>query len=105
MGIPTLEPRREGEYLTDREADEAVAFIERNSGRPFLLYLSHYAVHTPIQAKADLISDYEARRDGEGQDDPVYAAMVHSRRRRHGTDLGGTRANRPDGPHHDRLHR
>ena len=78
MGIPTLEPRREGEYLTDREADEAVAFIERNSSRPFLLYLSHYAVHTPIQAKADLISDYEARRDGEGQDDPVYAAMVHS---------------------------
>ena len=78
MGIPTLAPRSEGEYLTDREADEAVAFVERNRDSPFLLYLAHYAVHTPIQAKEGLIADYEGRRDGEGQDDPVYAAMVHS---------------------------
>jgi len=78
MGIPTLAPRQPGEYLTDREADEAVGFIERNKDRPFLLYLSHYAVHTPIQAKQDLIARYEALRDGQGQDDPVYAAMVHS---------------------------
>ena len=78
MGIPTLAPRQAGEYLTDREADEAVGFIERNKDRPFLLYLSHYAVHTPIQAKQDLIERYERRRDGQGQDDAVYAAMVHS---------------------------
>lgn len=78
MGIPTLAPRQPGEYLTDREADEAVGFIERNKDRPFLLYLSHYAVHTPIQAKKDLIVRYEALRDGQGQDDAVYAAMVHS---------------------------
>lgn len=78
MGIPTLAPRQPGEYLTDREADEAVGFIERNKDRPFLLYLSHYAVHTPIQAKKDLITRYEALRDGQGQDDAVYAAMVHS---------------------------
>ncbi len=78
MGIPTLAPRQPGEYLTDREADEAVAFIERNKERPFLLYLSHYAVHTPIQAKEDLIEQHERRRDGQGQDDAVYAAMVHS---------------------------
>lgn len=78
MGIPTLTSRQHGEYLTDREADEAVGFIERNKDRPFLLYLSHYAVHTPIQAKEDLIESYERRRDGQGQDDAVYAAMVHS---------------------------
>lgn len=78
MGIPTLVPRNEGEYLTDREADEAVGFIERNKDRPFLLYLSHYAVHTPIQAKKDLIADYERLRDGKGQDAAPYAAMVHS---------------------------
>ena len=78
MGIPTLAPRQAGEYLTDREADEAVGFIERNKDRPFLLYLSHYAVHTPIQAKQDLIESYERRKDGQGQDDAVYAAMVHS---------------------------
>ena len=28
--IPTLPPRRVGEFLTDREADEAVNFIETN---------------------------------------------------------------------------
>ncbi|MCY4189128.1 MAG: sulfatase [Bryobacterales bacterium] len=78
MGIPTLAPRTAGEYLTDREADEAVGFIERNKDRPFLLYLSHYAVHTPIQGKQDLVARYESMRDGEGQDDPVYASMVHS---------------------------
>ena len=78
MGIPTLAPRAAGEYLTDREADEAVGFIERNKDRPFLLYLSHYAVHTPIQGKQDLVARYESMRDGEGQDDPVYASMVHS---------------------------
>ena len=78
MGIPTLEPRDPGEYLTDREAEEAVGFIQRNKDRPFLLYLANYAVHTPIQAKPDLIADYERLRDGQGQDDPVYAAMVHS---------------------------
>ena len=78
MGIPTLQPRNPGEYLTDREAAEAVGFIRRNQNRPFLLYMSHYAVHTPIQAKRDLIDDYESMRDGVGQDDPVYAAMVQS---------------------------
>ena len=78
MGIPTMAPRKTGEYLTDREADEAVAFIERNQGRPFFLYMAHYAVHTPIQAKQGLIDRYHSLQDGEGQDDPVYAAMVHS---------------------------
>ena len=78
QGIPTLAPRSAGEYLTDREADEAVQFIVRNKERPFLLYLSHYAVHTPIQGKPDLVAEYERARDGQGQDDPTYAAMVHS---------------------------
>jgi len=78
QGIPTLAPRKAGEYLTDREADEAVRFIRANRQNPFLLYLAHYAVHTPIQAKKNLVAEYEKERDGKGQDDPVYAAMVHS---------------------------
>jgi arylsulfatase A len=57
--IPTLPPREEGEYLTDREADEAVAFITQHKDQPFFLNLSFYAVHLPIQAKADLIEKYE----------------------------------------------
>jgi len=75
--IPTLKPRRKGEYLTDREGDEAAAFIRANRGRPFLLNMCHYAVHTPIQAKKDLIGKYKAKRP-TNQKNPTYAAMVHS---------------------------
>lgn len=78
MGIPTLQPREPGEYLTDREADMAVQFITDHKDEPFLLYLSHYAVHTPIQAKKDLVTKYQAKKDGKGQDNAAYAAMVES---------------------------
>ena len=76
-GIPTLKPRKAGEYLTDREGDEAAAFIQRNKDRPFFLYLAHYAVHTPIQAKPDLTAHYESRPKTR-QKNAKYAAMVHS---------------------------
>lgn len=75
--IPNLPPRREGEYLTDREADEAVAFIRANRDKPFFLNLCHYAVHTPIQAKRDLIEKYRAK-PRTNQKNAVYAAMVES---------------------------
>ena len=85
-----------GEYLTDRLTDEAVRFLDANAKRPFLLYLSHYAVHTPLQAKRDLVARYKAkaaklpppkgpkflpeppRRARQIQDHPVYAGMVQS---------------------------
>lgn len=77
--IDTLEPRRAGEYLTDREAAEAVRFIRENSKSPFFLSVCHYAVHTPIQAKEGLADRYEAKLAGIDADvDPRYAAMVHS---------------------------
>lgn len=75
--IPTLRPRQKGEYLTDREADEAVRFIRNHAERRFFLHLAHYAVHTPIQGKQDLIDKYKAR-PVTNQKDPVYAAMVES---------------------------
>ncbi len=75
--IPNLSPRRSGEYLTDREADEAVAFIAANKEKPFLLNLCHYAVHTPIQAKKDVTAKYEAKTK-TNQKNATYAAMVES---------------------------
>lgn len=50
-----------GDYLTDRLTDEAVRFIEENRDRPFFLYLSHFAVHDPIEGRADLVKKYEAK--------------------------------------------
>ncbi len=94
--IPNLLNGPEGEYLTDRLTEEALRFIDSVRERPFLLYLSHYAVHNPQQAKADLIAKYkskaarlppatgpEFRSEGKRQarqiqNQPVYAAMVQS---------------------------
>lgn len=70
---------RAGDYLTDRLTDEALAFIEANRDRPFFLYLSHYAVHTPLQAPESLVRRYEARISPRGEHrNKVYAAMVET---------------------------
>lgn len=69
-----------GEYLTNRLTDEAVKFIEANRTRPFFLYLSHYAVHTPIQAEDSVIKRFEGKPADSirGHVNPVYAAMIKS---------------------------
>jgi arylsulfatase A len=38
--------------ITERYTDEAVAFIRANKDKPFLLYLPHTAVHTPVHPGA-----------------------------------------------------
>jgi arylsulfatase A-like enzyme len=77
--IPNLDLSRggESEYLTDRLTDEALGFIRENREKPFFLYLPHYAVHTPLEAPADLIRKYERKlAHDNSQFDAVYAAMV-----------------------------
>ncbi|MEY3432106.1 MAG: hypothetical protein RL131_42, partial [Bacteroidota bacterium] len=39
-----------GDFLTDALTQEAIAALEnnRNSGKPFFLYMAHYAVHVPL---------------------------------------------------------
>ena len=69
--VPGLEDGEEGEYLTDRLTDEALAFLDQKKEEPFLLYLSHFAVHTPIQSKEDLTSRYAARADSMAGADPM----------------------------------
>ncbi|OWK36613.1 sulfatase [Fimbriiglobus ruber] len=75
--MPGLEVAPDGEYLTDRLTAEAIKFIEANKDRPFFLYLPHYAVHTPLRGKKELVEKYKARGHGS-QGNPVYAAMVES---------------------------
>lgn len=77
--IATLQDGPKGEYLTDRQAEEAVRFIEQNRQKPFFLYVPLFAVHTPIQGKEALIEKYRAkRRPGQKQTNAVYAAMIDS---------------------------
>ena len=74
-----LSASSEGEYLTERLTDEALQFIDRNRDRPFFLYLSHYAVHTPLQAPERLVRKYKRKIAASGPDgNPIYAAMVES---------------------------
>lgn len=75
--IPTLHGGQEGEYLTDRLTDEAISFIKENKDRLFLVYLTHYAVHTPLEAPEALVEKYRPLVKNT-RIDPVYAAMVES---------------------------
>jgi arylsulfatase A-like enzyme len=77
--IPTLEDGPEGEYLTDRLTTEACRFITANRDRPFFLYLPHYTVHTPIQAKPELVAKFEKKiKPRMRHINARYAAMIAS---------------------------
>ncbi|MEM1107779.1 MAG: sulfatase [Planctomycetota bacterium] len=104
---PALEDCPDGEYLTDRLTDEALKLLKaRDPERPFFLNLWHYAVHTPIQAPAELVEKYTEKAKALGldpagplepsdrfacdhkkhlrierrtvQSDPTYAAMIEN---------------------------
>lgn len=93
---PALSDGPEGEYLTDRLTNESIRFLEARAEDPFLLYLSFYTVHTPIQECKRHIAKFEKKAaalpklegpehvpEGEGltkirQDNPAYASMVYA---------------------------
>ena len=76
---PTMTVRDDQEYLTDRLTEEAEKFIDANKDRPFFLYLAHYAVHIPLEAKKNLLAKYQAKaRPDEAQNNPIYGAVVES---------------------------
>ncbi len=95
--VPDLNGDPDDAYLTDRLTDVAVEFLEAHRDSAFLLVLSHYAVHTPLQSKDTLTHKYEAKTEAlpptdepaflpEGtlgttrqrQDHAVYAGMIES---------------------------
>ncbi len=75
---PYLEDGPAEEYLTDRLVDEAIAQIHQHRKRPFVIYLPHYAPHTPIQAPPELEKDYQDRPAGQHHQHAAYAAMIDS---------------------------
>jgi arylsulfatase A len=77
--IATLPDGPPGEFLTDREAAEAVKFIQENRERPFFLYLPHHAVHTPLMGKPEVVRKYQAKaKPADLQKNATYAALVES---------------------------
>ena len=93
--IKGLENGKPREYLPDRLTDETIKFIKNNKDKPFYVYLAHYSVHTPFEAKEDYTDYYNKKiskikfegsefiPEGTGytkrwQNNPVYAAMIQS---------------------------
>lgn len=70
---PALEDGEEGEYLPERLADEAIAFVTGKRDKPFFLSWWPYSVHYPIEAPDELVAKYEKR---EGLRNATYAAMI-----------------------------
>lgn len=48
-------------YMTDAIGDKSLEFIDHNAGKPFFLYVSFNAPHTPMQAKPELLKKHEAK--------------------------------------------
>ncbi|TKG90753.1 DUF4976 domain-containing protein [Puteibacter caeruleilacunae] len=85
-----MEDGPEGEYLTDRLTDETIKFITKNKDKQFFAYLSFHTVHTPLQAKKEVVDRFTRKRHEMGidtlietnknektiQNNPNYAAMV-----------------------------
>lgn len=70
--------RSDGIYLTNTLTDRAVDFVERNGkdqGKPFFLYLGHYAPHRPLQAPEDLVRRHRERREMTPGQACVYAMI------------------------------
>lgn len=88
-----------GEYLTDRITEEVEGFIDNHVANtpnvPFVTMISHYAVHTPLEAKPSDESYFQTKADNQeytgpetenqltaqaklNQDNAAYAAMIKS---------------------------
>ena len=77
--IPTLPSPIAGEFLPDRLTAEAIQFITANKEKPFLLYFPHYAVHTPLGGKPELIAKYTKKAEALGiKKNATYAALFES---------------------------
>jgi arylsulfatase A len=75
--IPTLPPRKTGEYLTDRLADETIAFLRREKDRPMFVCLWTYNPHYPFEAPAELIAHYKGQ-EGLGLKNPIYGGQIEA---------------------------
>ncbi|VGO19372.1 sulfatase [Pontiella sulfatireligans] len=94
---PRLENGPAGESLTLRLAEETASFIESSKDKPFLAYLSFYAVHAPVQTTEELCNKYREKAKKMGlddnderfmfdrrlpvrqvQDNPIYAGMMET---------------------------
>ncbi len=67
----------EGDWLGDALTRSACDFIREHRDGPFFVELSHYLIHSPLEAPAELIEKYRAKIGGEaGEKQVIAAAMI-----------------------------
>jgi arylsulfatase A-like enzyme len=82
---PRLKDGPKGEHLTARLTDEAIRLIDENKDEPFLIYLSFYTVHTPLQAPKKLVEKYQRKAEtlaGKSEFGPEEQVWPNAKERR-----------------------
>jgi arylsulfatase A-like enzyme len=54
----------------------ACAFIEENKDRPFFAFVSHNAIHTPLEARPETLERFQAKKPGAQHRNALYAACL-----------------------------
>jgi arylsulfatase A-like enzyme len=67
------EPVKELDYTTDAFGREAAAYVHRNKGKVWMLYLAFNAVHTPMDATKERLAQFQSIEDKTRR---TYAAML-----------------------------
>lgn len=65
----------ENEYLTDRITEETIKFMRTKKDKPFFLWTSYNAPHTPLQAPKEYVDKFQHIHDPVKR---VYRAMIAS---------------------------
>lgn len=70
-------------YLTDDLTEQALTYLDKKAkenNKPFFLYFSHFAVHSPYQGKKEEIDYFNIKKTKgfNGQNNAIYASMIKS---------------------------
>ncbi|MCA9061061.1 MAG: sulfatase-like hydrolase/transferase, partial [Planctomycetaceae bacterium] len=77
--VGTITDGPDGEYIVDRQADEAVRFLRQTSDQPFFLNLWCYGVHGPWGHREQYTREFATKSDPTGrQGNPIMASMLKS---------------------------
>lgn len=81
---------RQGLFLTEALTREALRAMDTpiSQGKPFFLYMSHYAIHTPYQADQRFTPNYQ-NSDHTGLYDPLLGEPLNSEEINHAALLEG----------------
>ncbi|MCB1064596.1 MAG: sulfatase, partial [Verrucomicrobiae bacterium] len=76
--VPGLKDVPKSEYVTDTLSHRAAKFIDESREKPWALYLTHFAVHTPIQPKKELVAKYQNKKPGTLHHNVDMATMIQA---------------------------